>query len=96
MQLDPATGWFQGIPHCPSPNFNARPGGEISLLVVHNIGAGTRVEDLSLRTISDDASPVVKLVNSTLYDALRLGVDAGAPAQGAPAVCFLGRPRRKP
>jgi len=37
-------------------------------------GAGTRVEDLSLRTISDDASPVVKLVNSTLYDALRLGV----------------------
>lgn len=37
MQLDPSTGWFQGIPHCPSPNFNARPGGEISLLVVHNI-----------------------------------------------------------
>jgi general secretion pathway protein E len=33
----------------------------------------TKVEDLSLRTISDDSSPVVKLVNSTLYDALRLG-----------------------
>ncbi|MDF2075489.1 1,6-anhydro-N-acetylmuramyl-L-alanine amidase AmpD [Pseudomonas mendocina] len=37
MQLDPSTGWFQGIHHCPSPNFNARPCGEISLVVVHNI-----------------------------------------------------------
>ncbi len=37
MQLDPASGWCQGIPHCPSPNFNERPTGEISLLVVHNI-----------------------------------------------------------
>ncbi|WP_275547202.1 1,6-anhydro-N-acetylmuramyl-L-alanine amidase AmpD [Pseudomonas sp. Marseille-Q0931] len=37
MQLDPTTGWFQGIHHCPSPNFNARPDGEISLLVVHSI-----------------------------------------------------------
>ncbi|CAL94712.1 GspE/PulE family protein [Azoarcus olearius] len=30
-------------------------------------------EDLSLRRISSDASPVVKLVNSTLYDALKQG-----------------------
>ncbi|MBF8652781.1 1,6-anhydro-N-acetylmuramyl-L-alanine amidase AmpD [Pseudomonas putida] len=40
MQLDRATGWFHGdgITHCPSPNFNARPQGEqISLLVLHNI-----------------------------------------------------------
>lgn len=37
MQLDPATGWCQGISHCPSPNCNERPGGEISLLVIHNI-----------------------------------------------------------
>lgn len=37
MQLDATTGWFQGIGHCPSPNFNQRPQGEISLLVVHNI-----------------------------------------------------------
>ena len=29
--------------------------------------------DLSLRSISEDTSPVVKLVNSTLYDALKLG-----------------------
>ncbi|SDL70982.1 1,6-anhydro-N-acetylmuramyl-L-alanine amidase AmpD [Pseudomonas indica] len=37
MQLDPDSGWCQGIRHCPSPNFNARPAGEISLLVIHNI-----------------------------------------------------------
>jgi len=34
---------------------------------------GEIVEDLSLRRISSDASPVVKLVNSTLYDALKQG-----------------------
>jgi general secretion pathway protein E len=31
------------------------------------------VEDLSLKSISADSSPVVKLVNSTLYDALKSG-----------------------
>jgi general secretion pathway protein E len=31
------------------------------------------VEDLSLKRIHEDTSPAVKLVNSTLYDALRLG-----------------------
>ena len=37
MQLDPTSGWCDGIRHCPSPNFNARPQGEVSLLVIHNI-----------------------------------------------------------
>ena len=37
MQLDPASGWCQDVRLCPSPNFNARPTGEISLLVIHNI-----------------------------------------------------------
>lgn len=40
MKLDPATGWFQGIAHCPSPNCNERPEGppgEVSLLIIHNI-----------------------------------------------------------
>ena len=37
MQLDSTTGWCEGIRHCPSPNFNERPEGEISLLVIHNI-----------------------------------------------------------
>jgi general secretion pathway protein E len=36
-------------------------------------GPAAAVEDLSIRSISDDASPVVKLVGSTLYDALKLG-----------------------
>ncbi len=35
-----------------------------------NVTAG--VEDLSLKSISEDTSPVVKLVHSTLYDALKL------------------------
>lgn len=35
--------------------------------------AGHAVEDLSLSTISRDGSPVVKLVHSTIYDALRAG-----------------------
>jgi AmpD protein len=37
MLLDPQTGWVQGVQHCPSPNFNQRPAGEVSLLVLHNI-----------------------------------------------------------
>jgi general secretion pathway protein E len=34
---------------------------------------GHRVEDLSLKAISEHSSPVVKLVNSTLHDALKTG-----------------------
>ncbi|KXU39046.1 N-acetyl-anhydromuranmyl-L-alanine amidase [Ventosimonas gracilis] len=37
MQLDRKTGWCQGASHCPSKHYNARPDGEISLLVIHNI-----------------------------------------------------------
>jgi len=37
MQLDPFSGWCDAVRHCPSPNFNARPDGEVSLLVIHNI-----------------------------------------------------------
>jgi general secretion pathway protein E len=36
--------------------------------------AASGVEDLSLKSISEDTSPVVKLVHSTLYDALKSGV----------------------
>jgi general secretion pathway protein E len=38
-----------------------------------NAGLVGHVEDLSLKSISQHASPVVKLVNSTLYDALKAG-----------------------
>lgn len=37
MQIDPRTGWCANAHRCPSPNFNARPAGEVSLLVIHNI-----------------------------------------------------------
>jgi N-acetyl-anhydromuramoyl-L-alanine amidase len=37
MQLDPQSGWCREARHCPSANFNERPQGEISLVVVHNI-----------------------------------------------------------
>jgi AmpD protein len=37
MRFDAQTGWFEDVVHCPSPNFNARPAGEVSLLVIHNI-----------------------------------------------------------
>ncbi|MEW6414714.1 MAG: GspE/PulE family protein [Pseudomonadota bacterium] len=35
--------------------------------------SGEKVEEISLRAIGEDASPVVKLVHSTLYDALAAG-----------------------
>ena len=34
---------------------------------------GDAVEELSYRTISEDSSPVIKFVNSTIFDALRAG-----------------------
>ncbi len=36
-------------------------------------GADGSVEELSFRAISEDASPVIKFVNSTIFDALRAG-----------------------
>ena len=39
-----------------------------------NVSApGESVEELSFRTISEDASPVIKFVNSTIFDAVRAG-----------------------
>jgi general secretion pathway protein E len=35
--------------------------------------AGLSVENLSLSSIAEDSSPVIKLVNSTIYDALKIG-----------------------
>lgn len=36
-------------------------------------GVSASVEDLSLASIAEDTSPVIKLVNSTIYDALKIG-----------------------
>lgn len=63
MQLDPVTGWCAGVQHCPSPNFNARPQGEVSLLVIHNIslppgqfGTG-KVQQLFQNCLPSDEHP---------------------------------------
>jgi general secretion pathway protein E len=45
-------------------------------------------EDLSLKRIHEDASPVVKLVNSTLYDALKLGA-SDVHLETAPAALVI-------
>lgn len=38
MRVDTVSGWLNGVEHCPSAHFNARPDGmAISLLVIHNI-----------------------------------------------------------
>ncbi|MBT9463079.1 GspE/PulE family protein [Hydrogenophaga sp.] len=44
-----------------------------SLAPMQQAAGATEGEDISLRSISEDASPVVRLVNSTLYDALKSG-----------------------
>ncbi|WP_300656091.1 1,6-anhydro-N-acetylmuramyl-L-alanine amidase AmpD [Pseudomonas sp.] len=61
MQLDSRSGWCQGVRHCPSPNFNERPQGEVSLLVIHNIslppgqfGTGKVQEFFQNRLIIDE------------------------------------------
>jgi general secretion pathway protein E len=38
-----------------------------------SVAGGLEIDNLSLTTISEDGSPVVKLVHSTVYDALRAG-----------------------
>lgn len=44
----------------------------LSLQQASHEGGGAHAEEISLRTISDDQHPIVKLVNSTLYDALKV------------------------
>src|SRR3954469_26011985 len=41
--------------------------------VTTGVDAARAVEDLSLKAISENTSPIVRLVNSTLYDALKTG-----------------------
>jgi general secretion pathway protein E len=41
--------------------------------VATGMGSAQAVEDLSLKAISENTSPIVRLVNSTLYDALKTG-----------------------
>jgi Type II secretory pathway, ATPase PulE/Tfp pilus assembly pathway, ATPase PilB len=45
----------------------------LSALSERESASGAEVEHLSFKTISEDTSPVVKLVHSTVYDALKAG-----------------------
>lgn len=63
MQIDPHSGWCDSARHSPSANFNQRPAGEISLLVIHNIslppgqfGTG-EAENLFLNRLDPAAHP---------------------------------------
>lgn len=63
MHIDPRTGWCDSARRCPSPNCNARPAGEVSLLVIHNIslppgqfGTG-EVENLFCNRLDPQAHP---------------------------------------
>lgn len=57
-------GWLNAATHCPSPNFNQRPAGQLPrLLVVHNISlppgkfGGSYIEDFFLNRLDTDADP---------------------------------------
>lgn len=52
---------------------NLRAMDDVPSATLAQADTGQHVEDLSLKTINENASPVIKLVNSTLYDALKIG-----------------------
>jgi general secretion pathway protein E len=49
---------------------------------------GTGAEDISIKSINEDTSPVVRLVNSTLYDSLKVGA-SDIHLETAPAGIFI-------
>ncbi len=62
--------FLQPAIRCPSPNFNARPQGEISLLVIHNISlppnefAGGYIEDFFQNNLDVNAHPYFKQIGN--------------------------------
>lgn len=68
MKLD-ARGWFSGVRRVASPNCDARSGGAVDLLVIHNISlppdefGGAGIEQLFTNTLDAEAHPY--------YDQLR-------------------------
>ncbi|MCC6073763.1 1,6-anhydro-N-acetylmuramyl-L-alanine amidase AmpD [Pseudomonas sp. GCM10022188] len=106
MQIDPLTGWCAEALHSPSPNCNARPAGEVSLLVIHNIslppgqfGTG-EVANLFLNRLDPQAHPyfagIAHLQVSAHFLIARDGsltqfVSCGERAWHAGVSCFAGR-----
>jgi AmpD protein len=106
MQLDPRSGWCQGAHHCPSPNFNQRPQGEVSLLVIHNIslppgqfGTGKVQEFFQNRLIVDEHPYFAEIASLRVSahflierdGALTQFVSCGERAWHAGLSCFAGR-----
>ncbi len=54
----------------------------------HSAQQSAGAEDISLKSISEDSSPVVRLVNSTLYDALKAGA-SDIHLETAPSGIFI-------
>lgn len=83
-----ADGWFRGIRHVPSPNFDARPAGAaIELIVVHNIslppgryGAG-HIERLFTNALDPAADPYFIEVAPMRVSAHLLIERTGTPVQ---------------
>lgn len=106
MHIDPRTGWCDSARRCPSPNCNARPDGEVSLLVIHNIslppgqfGTG-EVENLFLNRLDPQAHPyfagIAHLQVSAHFLIARDGaltqfVSCNERAWHAGVSCFAGR-----
>ncbi|MBK9161739.1 MAG: 1,6-anhydro-N-acetylmuramyl-L-alanine amidase AmpD [Nitrosomonadales bacterium] len=67
MRID-AQGWLAGAERQPSPNCDERPGGEIELLVIHNISlppgefGGDGVPQLFSNTLDPDGHPYFRTI----------------------------------
>lgn len=62
--------WLSGVRHCPSPNHNERPAGEIALIVVHGISlppghyGGPHIEHLFCNALDPEQHPYFATVAS--------------------------------
>ena len=90
MRLDPASGWCDGIRHCPSPNFNERPRGEVSLLVIHNISlppdrfGGPWIDALFTNTLDPAVHPYFETIKDLRVSAHLCIFRSGAVTQYVP------------
>lgn len=70
LKLDPKTGLLTGVNYLPSPNSDARPSNEISLIVVHGISlpkgefGGPYIEKLFLNKLSVQDHPSFESIAS--------------------------------
>ena len=100
--------WLDAARHCPSPYFNARPTGEISLTVIHNISlppgefGGAHVQRLFCNQLVEESHPYLASIAALRVSAhflierdgsLTQFVSCDARAWHAGASSFRGRSR---